>query len=131
MIGNIGKDYIKLTGEKFARIVAYALGLGCIFWFLRELLGFFNALQTAIQGADLRAALRDLLISTAFVSAVLAITLRCIRWYIGRLRLQAVQEIEEAGEEAIGYWKAAGARLKEERDLLEELRAESDRNQPS
>ena len=122
MIENIGKDYIKLTGEKFARIVAYALGLGAIFWFLGELLGFFNELQTAVRGADVRAALQKLLFTVAFSAAALFVA----SWYIRRVgrktRLREVLAIKEAGEEVI-------ARQKEVRDLLEMVSEKSDRAQ--
>lgn len=112
MLGNIGKDYVRLTGEPFAKIVAYALGLGAIFWFLGELLGFFNELQTAVRGADVRAALQRLLFTAAFTAAALFVASQ----YLKRVRLRAVQEVREAGEKALGEVRAQWGEVL---DLLE------------
>lgn len=97
MFGNIGKDFVELTSRKFARIVAYAIGLTAILLLCGQVLYVFNQVLDAVEGASPRATVQGLALTAALTTVVLYICKHLIaRW--GR---RAVLEVEEAGAAAM------------------------------
>lgn len=118
MFGNIGKEFVELTGRPFARVVAYAAGLGVIVLFFGQLLYLFNQLLDAVEGADPRAALQSIALSTALTVVSLFIFHRLInRW--NRRGVEAIEQVRDRV-------RTQRARVKSLLDLVETRYSELD-----
>ena len=116
LIGNISKEFITLTGQRFAQVVAYAVGLGVIFWLMGRALEFFDQLLLAIEGADLR---------LAAVSALLYLFFAVAAAWVGRLivdrdKRRVLAEVEAKGREVMEMQRRVDETLDEAHRVRQE-----------
>jgi len=115
MFGDIGKEFVELTSPKFARIVAYAIGLTAIFLLGGQVLYVLNQLLDAVEGASPRAALQRLAITAVFTTVALYISKRLLdRW-----RRDAVLKIEKAGAAALEATTASRNKAREYKEVAD------------